>query len=436
MRQRGASVTDIVVLVVAADDSVQPQTIEALNHAKAAKVPIIVAINKVDKPDSDPDRVKQDLLQHELVAEDFGGEVQMVPVSALKKMGLDQLEEAILLQAELLELRANPGRSAEGVVVEAKLDRGRGTVTTILVRRGTLRVGDIVIAGAEWGRVRAMTDDRGQGVDTAGPSVPVEVLGFNGTPMAGDEVVVVDSESRAREITDFRSRRERDKRTAAAPRGSIQQMFDLIKSGESKELPVVIKADVQGSVEAIVATLDKLGTDEVMVRVLHSGVGGVNESDVTLAAASGGFILGFNVRANKQARDLAQQQGVDIRYYSIIYELIDDIKAALSGLLPPMVREKLIGNADIREVFNITKVGKVAGCRVTEGVVRRGAGVRLLRDNVVIHEGKLATLKRFKDEVREVRDGYECGMAFESYQDIQVGDVIECFEVEEVARTI
>ncbi len=438
MRQRGASVTDIVILVVAADDSVQPQTVEAINHAKAAGVPMIVAINKVDRPEADPDRVKQDLLQYEVIAEDFGGDVQMIPVSALQRSGLDVLEEAILLQAELLELSANPDRAADGVVVEAKLDRGRGAVATVLVRRGTLRVGDVLVAGSEWGRVRAMRDDRGDQVDEAGPSVPVEILGLNGTPQAGDEFVVVEDEARAREISDFRSRRDREKRTSAGTTGrsSIQQMFDAIAAGEAQEVPVVIKADVQGSLEAIEAALEKLGTEEVRVRVLHGGVGGINESDVNLAAASNGFILGFNVRANPQARDLARQNGVDLRYYSIIYELIDDMRTAMSGLLAPSIRETQIGNAEIREVFSITRTGKVAGCMITDGIVRRGAGVRLLRDNVVIHEGKLSTLRRFKDEVREVRQGYECGMSFENYQDIQVGDVIECYEVEEVARTI
>ncbi len=436
MRARGAKVTDIVVLVVAADDSVQPQTVEALNHAKAAGVPIIVAINKIDKPSVDPNRVKTDLLQHSLVAEDMGGEVQMIPVSAMQRIGLDTLLEAILLQAELLELKANPNRPADGAVVEAQLDRGRGTVATVLVMRGTLNVGDIVVAGAEWGRVRALIDENGRQVKSAGPSVPVEILGLTGTPQAGDEFVVVDSEARAREIAEFRQQRERDKRTAAAPRGTLEQLFTRMRDGEAKEVPVVIKADVQGSQEAIVAALEKLGTDEVRVRVLHAGVGGINESDVTLAGASSAFIIGFNVRANKQAREVAQRDGVDIRYYSIIYELIDDMRAAMSGLLAPALREQIIGHAEIREVFDVTKVGKVAGCRVTDGVVKRGAGVRLLRDDRVIHEGKLATLRRFKDDVREVREGFECGMSFEHYQDIQPNDVIECFETIEVARHI
>jgi len=436
MRSRGAKATDIVVLVVAADDSVQPQTVEAINHAKAAGVPIIVAVNKIDMPGAQPEKVKHDLLQQEIVSEDLGGDVQFVPVSALKRTNLDQLEEAILLQAELLDLKANPDRPAEGVVVEAELDRGRGTVATILVQRGTLRVGDILVAGAEWGRVRALVDERGNQVEEAGPSVPVEVLGLTGTPQAGDSVFVVENEGRARDISEFRQRQERQKRVAVAQRGSIDDIFKNLQAGTSSKLPIVVKADVQGSVEAISAALRNLGTEEVEAQILHAGVGGINESDVTLAQASGGFILGFNVRANKQARDMAQQLGVDIRYYSIIYELIDDMRAAMSGLLAPAIRERQIGNAEIREVFNITRVGKVAGCRVIEGVVKRGAGVRLLRDNVVVHEGKLGTLKRFKDEVREVREGYECGMAFENYEGIQVGDIIECFEVEEVARTI
>jgi translation initiation factor IF-2 len=436
MRSRGAKATDLVILVVAADDSVQPQTVEAINHAKAAGVPMIVAVNKIDRPDVDPNRVKQDLLQHEVIAEEFGGDVQFVEVSALKKIGLDTLQEAIVLQSEFLELKANPNRPAQGVVVEAKLDRGRGSVATILVQRGTLRTGDLIVVGSEWGRVRAMTDERGQQLTEAGPSMPVEVLGLQGTPMAGDEAVVVETEARAREIAEYRQRLDRDKRTAAAARGSLSQMFDKLKEGETKELAVVIKADVQGSQEAIVSALTSFNNNEVAVRILHAGVGGINESDITLATASEGFVVGFNVRANKQAREMAARSNIDIRYYSIIYELLDDIKSSLSSMLAPEIRERQIGNAEIREVFNITKMGKIAGCRVTDGIVRRGSGVRLLRDNVVIHEGKLATLRRFKDDVQEVRDGNECGMSFENYQDIQVGDVIECFEVEEIARTI
>jgi translation initiation factor IF-2 len=436
MRARGANVTDIVVLVVAADDGIMEQTVEAIRHAKAAQVPIIVAINKIDRPDAKPDRVRQELLQHELVVEQLGGEVLDVEVSALKKTNLDKLEEAILLQAELLDLKANPNRSAEGVVLEAKLERGRGAVATVLIQRGSLRVGDIFVAGSEWGRVRALLDDRGQNLREAGPSTPVEVLGLNGTPLAGDDFVVAENESRARDIADFRQRRRRDATATSGARGTLEQMFSQIAAGVAKELPVVVKSDVQGSLEAIVGSLEKLSTSEVSIRVLHSAVGGINESDVILAKASEAVIIGFNVRANPQARELARRDAVEIRYYSIIYDLIDDMRKALSGLLAPTLRERLLGNASIREVFNITRVGKVAGCMVTEGSVRRGAKVRLLRDNVVIHEGSLKTLKRFKEEVREVNQGYECGMAFENYQDIQTGDVIECFEVEEVARAL
>jgi translation initiation factor IF-2 len=436
MRARGANVTDIVVLVVAADDGIMEQTVEAIRHAKAAQAPIIVAINKIDKADARPERVRQELLQHEIVVEQLGGEVLDVEVSALEKTNLDRLEEAILLQAELLDLVANPKRPAEGVVLEAKLERGRGAVATVLIRRGTLRVGDIFVAGGEWGRVRALVDDRGQNQRDAGPSTPIEVLGLNGTPLAGDDFVVAENEGRARDIADFRQRRRRNAIAASGARGTLEQMFSQIAAGVAKELPVVVKSDVQGSLEAIVGSLEKLSTDEVSVRVLHSAVGGINESDVILAKASAAVIIGFNVRANPQARDLARRDGVEIRYYSIIYDLIEDMRGALSGLLAPTLRERFLGNASIRDIFNITKVGKVAGCMVTEGAVRRGAKVRLLRDNVVIHEGTLKTLKRFKDEVREVNQGYECGMAFENYQDIQAGDVIECFEMEEVARSL
>src|SRR6266478_3284714 len=436
MRARGANVTDIVVLVVAADDGIMEQTIEAIRHAKAAQAPIIVAINKIDRPDARPERVRQELLQHEIVVEELGGEVLDIEVSALKKTNLDRLEEAILLQAELLDLKANPNRPAAGVVLEAKLEHGRGAVATVLIRSGTLRVGDIFVAGSEWGRVRALVDDHGQNLREAGPSTPVEVLGLNGTPLAGDDFVVAENESRARDIADFRQRRRRDANAASGARGTLEQMFSQIAAGVAKELPVIVKSDVQGSLEAIVSSLEKLSTEEVSVRVLHSAVGGINESDVILAKASAAFIIGFNVRANPQARDLARRDGVEVRYYSIIYDLIDDMRGALSGLLAPTLRERFLGNASIRDVFNITKVGKVAGCMVTEGAVRRGARVRLLRDNVVVHEGSLKTLKRFKDEVREVNQGYECGMAFENYQDIQAGDVIECFEVEEVARAL
>jgi translation initiation factor IF-2 len=436
MRARGANVTDIVVLVVAADDGIMPQTVEAIRHAKAAKVPIIVAINKMDKPDADPNRVRNELLSHELVVEELGGDVLAVEVSAKNKTNLDKLEQSLLLQAEVLELRANPDRPAQGAVIEAKLERGRGTVATLLVQKGTLKVGDILIAGSEWGRVRALLDDRGRSVESAGPATPVEVLGLQGTPQAGDAFVVVESEARAREIAEFRAHRHRQHQMAAAKRGTLEQMFTKIQAGETKELAVVIKGDVQGSVEAITASLNQLATDEVKVRVLHAAVGGINESDVTLARASAGMIIGFNVRANPQARELAKRDHIDIRYYSIIYNVVDDVKAALSGMLAPTLREKFLGNAEIREVFNITKVGKVAGCMVVEGVVKRGARVRLLRDSVVIHEGALKTLKRFKDEVREVKEGFECGMAFENYDNIGKGDIIECFEVEEVARAL
>jgi translation initiation factor IF-2 len=390
----------------------------------------------MDRPDARPDRVRQELLQHEIVVEELGGEVLDVEVSALKKTNLDKLQEAILLQAELLDLKANPERMAEGVILEAKLDRGRGPVATVLVQRGTLDIGDIFVAGGEWGRVRALIDERGQYQEEAGPSTPIEVLGFNGLPLAGDDFVIVENEARAREIADFRQRRRRDAAATAGGRGTLEQMFSKIATGAAKELAVVIKGDVQGSVEAIVGSLGRISTVEVAVRVLHSGVGGITESDVILAKATGALIIGFNVRANAQARELSQRDAVEIRYYAIIYDLIDDVRSALSGMLSPTLRERFLGNASIREVFNITRVGKVAGCMVTEGVVRRGAKVRLLRDNVVIHEGALKTLKRFKDEVREVREGYECGMAFENYENIQVGDVIECFEMEEIARTL
>jgi translation initiation factor IF-2 len=436
MRARGANVTDIVVLVVAADDGIMPQTVEAIRHAKAAKVPIIVAVNKIDKPDADVNRVRNELLSHELVVEELGGDVLAVEVSAKMKTNLDKLEQALLLQAEVLELRANPDRMAQGAVIEAKLERGRGTVATLLVQKGTLKVGDILIAGSEWGRVRALLDDRGRSVETASPATPVEVLGLQGTPQAGDTFVVVESEARAREIAEFRAHRHRQHQMAAAKRGTLEQMFTKIQAGETKELPVVIKGDVQGSVEALVSSLNQLSNEEVGVRVLHAAVGGINESDVTLARASGGMIIGFNVRANPQARELAKRDHIDIRYYSIIYNVVDDARAALTGMLAPTLRERFLGNAEIREVFNITKFGKVAGCMVVEGTVKRGAKVRLLRDSVVIHEGTLKTLKRFKDEVREVKEGFECGMAFENYDNIEKGDIIECFEVEEVARAL
>ena len=436
MRARGATVTDIVVLVVAADDGVMPQTVEAIAHAKAAGVPIIVAVNKIDRPDANPQRIRTELLQHDIVIEDMGGDVLCVDVSAKTGEGLDKVIEAILLQAEVLDLQANPNRSAEGVVVESKMERGRGTVATVLVQRGSLNVGDIFVAGSEWGRVRSLFDASGAALDSAGPGMPVEVLGLNGTPAAGDEVTVVDSEARAREVSDFRKRKTRDARTAAVKRGTFEQLFDRIREGGAKELAVVVKADVHGSAEAIVGALDKLATDEVSVQVLHSGVGGINESDVTLAGASNALIIGFNVRANPQARELSKRDGVEIRYYSIIYDLVDDAKALLSGMLAPQLRENILGYAEIREVFSISKVGKVAGCMVTEGLIRRGARVRLLRDDTVIHEGELSQLKRFKDDVREVKDGYDCGVAFANYQDIQVGDKVECFELQEVERKL
>jgi translation initiation factor IF-2 len=438
MRARGAKVTDIVVLVVAADDGVMPQTVEAINHAKAAKVPMIVAINKIDRPDAKPERVRSELLQHEIQVESLGGDVLDVEVSATKKLNIARLLETIGLQAEILDLRANPDRPAEGTVIEAKLDRGRGPVATVLVQRGTLRGGDIVVAGAEWGRVRALVSDTGLPLEMAGPSMPVEVLGFNGTPEAGDRLAVVDSEARAREVTDYRARQRRDKVAARATgmRGSLEQMMTQLKSAGRKEFPLVIKADVQGSLEAITGALEKLGTNEVVARLLHASVGGITESDVTLAEASGAAIIGFNVRAHKEAREAAEQAGIEIRYYNIIYDLVDDVKKAMSGLLAPTIRETTLGSAIILEIFKVSKVGNVAGCRVTEGVVERGANVRLVRDNVVVHEGKLSQLKRFKDDAREVVAGQECGMAFENYQDMRVGDVIECFRVETVQRTL
>jgi translation initiation factor IF-2 len=438
MRARGAKVTDIVVLVVAADDGVMPQTIEAINHAKAAKVPIIVAINKIDKPDANPTRVRTDLLQHEIQVESMGGEVVDVEVSATKKTNIDKLLEMIGLQSEILDLKANPERPAEGTVIEAKLDRGRGPVATVLIQRGTLRVGDLVVAGAEWGRVRALVSDTGELTQSAGPSTPVEVLGFSGTPDAGDRLAVVENESRAREVTDYRARQKREKTAARATgmRGSLEQMMAQAKTSGRKEFPLVVKADVQGSLEAINGALDKLGTDEVAARVLHDGVGGISESDVTLAEASGVPIIAFNVRANKEAREAAARAGIEIRYYNIIYDLVDDVKKAMSGLLTPERRETMLGNAQILEIFKVSKIGNIAGCRVTDGTVERGANVRLIRDNVVIHEGKLSQLKRFKDDVREVAAGMECGMAFENYQDMRAGDVIECYRVETIQRSL
>ncbi|MCP4318406.1 MAG: translation initiation factor IF-2 [Hyphomicrobiales bacterium] len=438
MRARGAQATDIAILVVAADDSVMPQTIESINHAKAAEVPVIVAINKIDKPEADANKVRTELLQHEVFVESMGGEVLDVEVSATKGTNLDKLLEAILLQAEILDLKANPDRTAEGAVIEAQLDRGRGSVATVLVEAGTLHIGDIVVAGNEWGRVRALVDDHGNQVDEAGPATPVEVLGLQGTPLAGDRLAVVENEARAREIAEYRQRIAREKAVArqAGTRGSLEQMMTQLQDVGFNEFPLVIKGDVQGSIEAIAGALDKLGTDEVRARIVHSGAGGITESDISLAEASDAAIIGFNVRANTQARDAAAATGIEIRYYNIIYDLVDDVKAAMSGMLSPERRETFLGNAEILEVFNITKVGKVAGCRITEGKVERGSGVRLIRDSVVIHEGSLKTLKRFKDEVAEVNAGQECGMAFENYEDIRAGDVIECFRVEHVTRTL
>ncbi len=438
MRARGAESTDIAILVVAADDGVMPQTIESINHAKAAEVPIIVAINKIDVEGADPSKVRTDLLQHEVFVESMGGEVMDVEVSAKEHTNLDGLLEAILLQAEVLELQANPDRSAEGIVVEAQLERGRGAVATVLIQRGTLNVGEIIVAGSEWGHARALVDDRGKNMKEAGPSTPVEILGLSGAPASGDRMVVVDSESRAREIAEYRKRsaRELEIAHAAGSRGSLEQMMTNLQQQGADTAPLVIKGDTHGSVEAINASLDNLGTDEVQARVVHSGVGGITESDVTLAMASNTPIIGFNVRANPQAREMARQEGIEIRYYSVIYDLVDDVKDTLSGMLTPERRETFLGNAEILDIFNVSKIGKVAGCLITEGKVERGAGVRLIRDDVVIHEGELSTLKRFKDEVDSVQSGLECGMAFKAYQDMRKGDVIECFHVEHIARSL
>lgn len=437
MRARGAQVTDIVVLVVAADDSVMPQTIEAINHAKAAKVPLIVAINKIDRPAADPDKVRAELLQHEVIVEQMSGEVQDVEVSAITGQGLNDLLEAIALQAEILELQANPDRSAQGAVIEAQLDVGRGPVATVLVQKGTLKQGDIFVVGEQWGKVRALVDDKGGRVKAAGPSVPVEVLGLNGTPEAGDVLNVVDTEAQAREIATYRENLAKEKRAAAGAATTLEQLMAKAKEDENvSELPILVKADVQGSAEAIIQAMEKIGNAEVRVRVLHSGVGAITETDVGLAEASGAPVIGFNVRANASARNTANQKGVEIRYYSVIYDLVDDVKAAASGLLSAEIRENFIGYAQIKEVFKVSGVGKVAGCLVTEGVARRSAGVRLLRDSVVIHEGTLKTLKRFKDEVPEVQSGQECGMAFENYDDIRADDVIEIFERQEVKRVL
>ncbi|MBR2300244.1 MAG: translation initiation factor IF-2 [Alphaproteobacteria bacterium] len=436
MRSRGAKITDIVVLVVAANDGIMPQTIEAIRHAQAAEVPIVVAINKIDLPGADPMRVKTELLQHGIAVEEMGGESLCAEVSAKKRINIDKLVEAILLQAEILDLKANPNRKGEGSVIEAKMEKGRGSVATVLVQNGTLKVGDIFIAGKEWGHVRAMFNEHGKKVLEALPAMPVEVLGLQGTPSAGDNFVVVKDETQAKEVTAYRIRKERDAKLVKSAKSAMEQMLDKIKSGESKHLSVIIKADVQGSVEAIEGAITKFSNDEVSVQILHSAVGPISESDVTLAKASNGFIIGFNVRANPQARDMARRDGIDIKYYSIIYDVVDDVKKGLEGLLSPEIKEKLLGYAEIRTVFNITGVGKVGGCMVTEGLVKRGCKVRLLRDNVVIHDGNLAQLKRFKEDVKEVREGYECGMSFENYNDIQVGDFIECYELETIAAKL
>ena len=436
MRARGAKVTDIVVLVVAANDGIMPQTIEAIRHAQAAEVPIVVAINKIDLPGADPMRVKTELLQHGIAVEEMGGESLCAEVSAKKRINIDKLVEAILLQAEILDLKANPNRKGEGSVIEAKMEKGRGSVATILVQNGTLKVGDIFIAGKEWGHVRAMFNEHGKKVLEAGPATPVEVLGLQGTPAAGDNFIVVKDENQAKEVTSYRLRKERDAKLVKSAKSAMEQMLDKIKSGEAKHLAVIIKADVQGSVEAIEGAITKFSNQEVSVQILHSAVGPISESDVTLAKASNAFIIGFNVRANPHARDMARRDGIDIKYYSIIYDVVDDVKKGLEGLLSPEIKEKILGYAEIRNVFNITGVGKVGGCMVTEGLVKRGAKVRLLRDNVVIHDGNLAQLKRFKEDVKEVRESYECGMSFENYNDIQVGDYIECYELETIAAKL
>lgn len=436
MRARGAKVTDIVVLVVAANDGIMPQTIEAIRHAQAAEVPIVVAINKIDLPAADPMKVKTSLLQHGIGVEEMGGECLCAEVSAKKRINIDKLVDAILLQAEVLDLKANPDRKGEGVVVEAKMEKGRGTVVTALVQKGTLKVGDVVIAGKEWGHVRAMFNEHGQKMPEAGPATPVEILGLQGTPSAGDDIIAVADESKAKEITGYRIRKEREAKLVKSAKSAMEQMLDKIKSGEVKNLPIIIKADVQGSIEAIEGTVSKLSNDEVKVQILHSAVGGISESDVTLAKASNALIIGFNVRANAQARDMARRDGVEIKYYSIIYDVLDDIKKGLEGMLSPELREKLLGYAEIREVYNITGVGKVGGCMITEGLVKRGAKIRLLRDNVVIHDGAIGQLKRFKEDVKEVKEGFECGISFENYNDIQKGDFIECYEIEEIAAKL
>ena len=436
MRARGAKVTDIVVLVVAANDGIMPQTIEAIRHAQAAEVPIVVAINKIDLPGADPMRVKTELLQHGIAVEEMGGESLCAEVSAKKRINIDKLVEAILLQAEMLDLKANPNRRAEGTVIEAKMEKGRGSVATVLVQKGTLHIGDVFIAGKEWGHVRAMFNEMGKKVLEAGPAMPVEVLGLQGTPDAGDDMIAVEGETQAKEVTNYRIRKEREAKIVKSAKSAMEQMLDKIKSGEVKHLPVIIKADVQGSIEAIEGTINKLSNNEVSVQILHSAVGPITESDISLAKASNAFIIGFNVRAIPQARDMARRDGVDIRYYSIIYDVVDEVKKGLEGMLSPELKEKILGYAEIREVYNITGVGKVGGCMVTEGLVKRGAKIRLLRDSVVIHDGAIGQLKRFKDDVKEVKEGYECGISFENYNDIQKGDFIECYEIEEIAAKL
>ncbi|MEY3196692.1 MAG: Translation initiation factor, partial [Pseudomonadota bacterium] len=437
MRTRGAKVTDIVILVVAADDGIKPQTVEAINHAKAAGVPIIVAINKIDKPDANPEKVKHDLLQYELVSEDLGGDIIMVPVSALQKKNLDKLEEAILLIAEMADLKANANTTASGTVIESKIDKGKGPIATILVQRGTLNIGDIVVAGETFGRIKRMANDKGMDVSTATPSEPVEIFGLDASPLAGDPFAVVQTEKQARDITEYRARKTKDTKTLSATKGTLEDLF-LRASGTSniKDLSIIVKADVQGSIEAIVGSIAKITDNEVRIKILHSAVGGITESDIQLANASGALVIGFNVRASRAAADLSEKLKVDMRYYSIIYNIVDDIKAIVSGMLTPIIHERYIGSVQIRQVFNITKVGKIAGSYVTKGVIKRGAGVRLLRDDIVIHEGTLKTLKRFKDDVKEANEGFECGIAFENYDDIKEGDTVEVFERVEEKRTI
>ncbi len=427
MRARGAKTTDIVILVVAADDSLKPQTIESIAHAKAANVPIIVAINKMDLPNVDAQKVREDLLTQEIIVEKLSGDVLDVEVSAIKKTNLDKLKEAILLQADILNLKANPNRAARGSIIESKLEKGRGSVATVLVQKGTLKVSDIFVSGSEWGKVKALVDDNGKNIKEARPSTPVEVLGFDSNPLAGDDFIVVESEAVARKIAEYRFSKVQIKKNKVV-KSNVEEMFEQINQGKASSLPIIIKADVQGSAEAIESSVTKLSTGEVEVTVVHKGVGAITESDVALANSSKGFIIGFNVRALPHARDAAKRDGVDMKYYSIIYELIDDVKNLLSGLLTPDISEKITGNVEIREIFSISKVGNIAGCMVKEGVVSRNSQIRLLRDNVVIHTGGLASLKRFKEEVKEVKSGFECGLMIENYSDIKVGDIIETYQ--------